>query len=178
MRTFVTPAFSTYPNCGGKVRYGHSLIAVKGLPLTLNPTGSFCGYRNIQMLISYIIASQSTGAQLFGESFPTIFQIQDLIENAWDDGFNSQGRSETGGVKGTRKYIGTPEVRLHVNISTRSGLLTSFRLKLCFLVFRYRQYPILHLESSRLDTYEALGAQYRPLGVKMARRRETSCCTP
>lgn len=62
------------------------------------------------MLISYIIDSESTGFQLFGDSFPTILQIQDLVEAAWDAGFNSQGRSETGGIKGTRKYIGTPEV--------------------------------------------------------------------
>jgi hypothetical protein len=72
--------------------------------------GSFCGYRNIQMLISYIIIAQAAGSELFGETFPTIFQIQDLIENAWDSGFNAQGRQETGGIKGTRKYIGTPEV--------------------------------------------------------------------
>jgi hypothetical protein len=72
--------------------------------------GSFCGYRNIQMLISYIIIAEAAGSDLFGETFPTIFQIQDLIENAWDSGFNAQGRQETGGIKGTRKYIGTPEV--------------------------------------------------------------------
>jgi hypothetical protein len=47
---------------------------------------------------------------MFGPKFPSIFQIQDLIENAWDNGFNAQGRVETGGIRGTRKYIGTPEV--------------------------------------------------------------------
>jgi hypothetical protein len=62
------------------------------------------------MLISYIIIAEAAGSDLFGETFPTIFQIQDLIENAWDSGFNAQGRQETGGIKGTRKYIGTPEV--------------------------------------------------------------------
>ncbi|KAK7403959.1 hypothetical protein QQX98_010290 [Neonectria punicea] len=73
--------------------------------------GGFCGYRNIQMLVSHIIGARSTGAELFGPTFPTIFEIQDLIENAWDNGFNAQGRVETGGVKGTRKYIGTPEAQ-------------------------------------------------------------------
>ena len=73
--------------------------------------GSFCGYRNIQMMVSYIIHAKATGWELFGDTFPTIFQIQDLIENAWDLGHNPQGRAETGGIKGTRKFIGTPEAR-------------------------------------------------------------------
>lgn len=77
----------------------------------LRGEGSFCGYRNIQMLISYIIASGIPGAQRFGDSFPNIFQIQDLIEDAWDSGYNAQGRVETGGIRGTRKYIGTPEAQ-------------------------------------------------------------------
>lgn len=72
--------------------------------------GSFCGYRNIQMLISHIIGAQKRGHEAFGETFPSIFEIQDLIENAWDMGLHAQGRIETGGVRGTRKYIGTPEV--------------------------------------------------------------------
>ena len=33
-----------------------------------------------------------------------------MIERAWDMGFNVNGRIETGGICGTRKYIGTPEV--------------------------------------------------------------------
>ena len=32
------------------------------------------------------------------------------LQNAWDLGINAQGRLETGGIRGTRKYIGTPEV--------------------------------------------------------------------
>nr|RBQ85757.1 hypothetical protein FVER53263_07786 [Fusarium verticillioides] len=73
--------------------------------------GGFCGYRNIQMLTSNIIAASREGSNHFGRTFPTIFQIQDLIENAWDMGINAQGRAETGGIKGTRKYIGTPEAQ-------------------------------------------------------------------
>ncbi|KAF5026022.1 hypothetical protein F66182_1877 [Fusarium sp. NRRL 66182] len=63
------------------------------------------------MLISNIIAARTPGSHHFGRIFPSIFQIQDLIENAWDMGINAQGRTETGGVKGTRKYIGTPEAQ-------------------------------------------------------------------
>lgn len=63
----------------------------------------FCGYRNIQMMCSALnhpSLSSRTG----------IFELQDLIENAWDGGLNSHGRVQTGGIRGTRKHIGTSEV--------------------------------------------------------------------
>ncbi|KAL2266529.1 hypothetical protein VTJ83DRAFT_5881 [Remersonia thermophila] len=72
--------------------------------------GGFCGYRNIQMMCSYILGSKSKGHEnLQKDNTPSIFEIQDWIETAWDNGINSEGRIETGGIKGTRKYIGTPE---------------------------------------------------------------------
>ncbi|KAL2197569.1 peptidase family C78-domain-containing protein [Corynascus similis CBS 632.67] len=75
----------------------------------LKREGGFCGYRNIQMMISYIIETKSKGHEHFSGTIPSIFQIQEWIEEAWDSGINSQARLETGGIKGTRKYIGTPE---------------------------------------------------------------------
>ncbi|KPM33899.1 hypothetical protein AK830_g12673 [Neonectria ditissima] len=103
--------------------------------------GGFCGYRNIQMLVSHIIGARSTGAELFGATFPTIFEIQDLIENAWDNGFNAQGRVETGGVKGTRKYIGTPEVIIRVQLlpALSSTTLTANRPKRSSVVCQYHK---------------------------------------
>jgi hypothetical protein len=74
--------------------------------------GGFCGYRNIQMLVSYLKKSQSPGHEHFVNGVPSILELQDKIELAWDMGFNSTGRTETGGIRGTRKFIGTPEVRL------------------------------------------------------------------
>ena len=62
------------------------------------------------MLSSYINGVESQGYQCFDGKVPTIFEIQDYIEYAWDLGINSQGRIETGGIRGTRKYIGTPDV--------------------------------------------------------------------
>ncbi len=62
------------------------------------------------MLSSYIIGTESNGSERFGGIIPTIFQIQEFVERAWDLGINKQGRLETGGIRGTRKYIGTPEV--------------------------------------------------------------------
>lgn len=77
----------------------------------LKNEGGFCGYRNIQMLSSYIIGAGADGAAHFNGTVPSIFQIQEYIETAWDHGINKQGRVETGGVRGTRKYIGTPEAQ-------------------------------------------------------------------
>lgn len=76
----------------------------------LEGEGSFCGYRNIQMLASCVVRSGPAGARLFGGQVPDIFALQDLIEDAWDRGINAKGRIETGGIRGTRKFIGTPEV--------------------------------------------------------------------
>ncbi|KAI0810736.1 peptidase family C78-domain-containing protein [Xylaria sp. FL0064] len=77
----------------------------------LRGEGGFCGYRNIQMLSSYIVGARVDGAEVLGDKIPSIFRIQDYIENAWDTGINASGRIETGGVRGTRKYIGTPEAQ-------------------------------------------------------------------
>jgi len=57
----------------------------------------FCGYRNIQML-------------LLREQY-SILELQDMIESAWDKGYNSHGRIETGGIRDTRKHIGTLEAQ-------------------------------------------------------------------
>nr|ANM86720.1 hypothetical protein [Cladonia uncialis subsp. uncialis]AUW30984.1 hypothetical protein [Cladonia uncialis subsp. uncialis] len=73
--------------------------------------GGFCGYRNIQMMISYIRDARSEGYRLFHGRLPSVIQLQDMIEDAWERGFNSMGKVETGGIRGTRKYIGTPEAQ-------------------------------------------------------------------
>lgn len=86
----------------------------------LRREGGFCGYRNIQMMCSYILGTHFEGSHNdFGGKIPSIFDIQEFIEAAWDRGINKQGRVETGGVRGTRKYIGTPEAQamlLHLNV--------------------------------------------------------------
>ncbi|KAL8914100.1 MAG: hypothetical protein Q9171_001216 [Xanthocarpia ochracea] len=72
--------------------------------------GGFCGYRNIQMMVSYIQAAQIRGHKFFPDRLPSVLDLQELIESAWDRGINTAGKVETGGIRGTRKYIGTPEV--------------------------------------------------------------------
>lgn len=66
----------------------------------------------MQMLFSYVIGVSELGTEWYGKAIPSIFEIQDYIEEAWDRGYNPKGRAETGGIKDTRKYIGTPEVCL------------------------------------------------------------------
>jgi hypothetical protein len=61
-------------------------------------------------LCSYIIGVRSQGYDRLSGNIPTIFEIQNYIEEAWDFGINAVGRDETGGIRGTRKYIGTPDV--------------------------------------------------------------------
>ncbi|OCL03843.1 DUF1671-domain-containing protein [Glonium stellatum] len=73
--------------------------------------GGFCGYRNIQMLISYIQGARAQGHDEFPGRTPGILKLQDLIESAWDKGINEIGRQQTGGIRDTRKYIGTPEAQ-------------------------------------------------------------------
>ncbi|KAH8821704.1 peptidase family C78-domain-containing protein [Xylogone sp. PMI_703] len=77
----------------------------------LRREGGFCGYRNIQMLTSHIIGVGAQGHEYFNGKIPTILDIQKAIEHAWDLGINTQGRIETGGILGTRKYIGTPDAQ-------------------------------------------------------------------
>lgn len=71
-----------------------------------NEGGHFCGYRNIQML--WLSLPQEFKKQLApGKS--SIPEIQHMIEQAWDAGINAHGRVQTGGIKNTRKHIGTSE---------------------------------------------------------------------
>ena len=76
----------------------------------LSREGGFCGYRNIQMLISYIQAAYPPASHPFAGRMPSILALQDMIEAGWDKGINASARTETGGIRGTRKYIGTSEV--------------------------------------------------------------------
>ncbi|RYO98481.1 hypothetical protein DL764_007077 [Monosporascus ibericus] len=65
----------------------------------LRREGGFCGYRNIQMLASYIVGTDGPGAAQFRGKIPSIFRIQDYIENAWDRGINAHGSCEVQAFK-------------------------------------------------------------------------------
>lgn len=66
----------------------------------------FCGYRNIQM----ILAAQDHKSNGTNAEISTISDLQAMIEEAWKAGYNPHGMTQTGGIRGTRKHIGTSEV--------------------------------------------------------------------
>ncbi|KIW09266.1 hypothetical protein, variant [Verruconis gallopava] len=70
----------------------------------------FCGFHNTQMVISYIQNSKHPAHTLFPGFIPGILDIQDWIETAWSEGINEHAKEEFGGLRGTRKWIGTLEV--------------------------------------------------------------------
>lgn len=70
----------------------------------------FCGYRNIQMLLCGVDAKSTRSDLVTSQGRHTVLQLQALIEDAWAAGFNSDGLIETGGIRDTRKHIGTAEV--------------------------------------------------------------------
>ncbi|KAI7111939.1 hypothetical protein KC343_g20781, partial [Hortaea werneckii] len=73
--------------------------------------GNFCGYWSMQMVLSYLQAkgSRESGGARARTTLPNVLEMQETIEQAWANGIASHGRIETGGVKGTRKWIGTSE---------------------------------------------------------------------
>ncbi|KAI0897942.1 DUF1671-domain-containing protein [Annulohypoxylon nitens] len=105
----IIPVLAQYIQMSTKTQYAYLCNPATLHISKLRREGGFCGYRNIQMLVSYIVATGANGATAFGYEIPTIFQIQDMIENAWDRGIHTDGRIELGVLRRTRKYIGTPE---------------------------------------------------------------------
>lgn len=82
---------------------------------------NFCGYHNIQMQISCIRYMQEAHCTAFDHGVPSILCLQDLIEAAWDEGINAHGRVQTGGIRNTRKHIGTSEAQA---LFTSLGIMT------------------------------------------------------
>ncbi|KAF9389933.1 hypothetical protein CPB97_010343 [Podila verticillata] len=82
-----------------------------------------CGYRNIQMMLSYVVQQQCLSQSCANSpsantristndppTIPTIPQIQQQLEFAWSLGFDPVGAQQLGHkVEGTKKWIGTTE---------------------------------------------------------------------
>ncbi|EMC97024.1 hypothetical protein BAUCODRAFT_435816 [Baudoinia panamericana UAMH 10762] len=79
--------------------------------------GNFCGYWSIQVLLTHLLLTRK--AVFDAPRVPNVLQIQDRIEQAWDAGVCAYGRTETGGIRGTRKWIGTAEA---VSFFTQMGV--------------------------------------------------------
>ncbi|KAF9104883.1 hypothetical protein BGX29_001083 [Mortierella sp. GBA35] len=71
-----------------------------------------CGYRNIQMMLSYVIGQtgNSTTTSSTTSTVPTIPELQRQLEYAWANGFDAPGAAQLNHkVEGTKKWIGTTE---------------------------------------------------------------------
>lgn len=76
-----------------------------------NRERGFCGYRSIAMMLSYLHGcSTAPKRPEYVSQLPNIIELQDMVENAWSQGINGHSKLETGGIRGTRKFIGTSEV--------------------------------------------------------------------
>lgn len=72
-----------------------------------------CGYRNLQMLLSALVKIDSYKTTILKvlTDVPSIPKIQQLIEDAWQEGYDQQGASQLGNkLSGTSKWIGATEI--------------------------------------------------------------------
>ena len=76
--------------------------------------GYGCGYRNVQMLLSSMREDEKLVDKLFNKGvkkMPSIKKIQQLIERAWELGFDLMGKAQLGGnLVNTSKWIGASDV--------------------------------------------------------------------
>lgn len=77
-------------------------------------SGYGCGYRNTQMILSSIREDPAFSDALFNnnnKNMPSITKIQQMIENAWNSGFDLDGKTQLGGsLRNTAKWIGASDV--------------------------------------------------------------------
>jgi len=86
--------------------------------------GWSCGYKNFQMLLSSLRHDPQYSTHLFGQNrdIPSVSYLQNLIEKAWQSGFDSNGREQLNGrLVNSTKWIGPTEVMsclANLNIKT------------------------------------------------------------
>ncbi|CAO3623170.1 unnamed protein product [Mucor hiemalis] len=104
------------PRLEPNFKKGDTQLAYLCSPLTDHFSTGFmdlgwgCGYRNCQMLMSFLERFQQDGEPLL-KNVLDISGIQLVIEKAWKEGFDSLGAAQLEyNVYKTRKWIGTTEV--------------------------------------------------------------------
>lgn len=96
----------------GVVR-AHLCTTVDHYAASYGDKGWGCGYRNFQMLLSSLVTEEMYCKILFNGKtmIPSIPKIQQLIEAAWERGFDKQGCEQLGGkVYNSTKWIGATEI--------------------------------------------------------------------
>ncbi|XP_014260932.1 zinc finger with UFM1-specific peptidase domain protein-like [Cimex lectularius] len=126
---------------------------------TYGDRGWGCGYRNTQMMLSSLVHHTGYNEQLYKQwmlgsriggsalelpsrsAMPSISRLQQHIEWAWSQGFDTQGADQLGGkLVNTRKWIGATEV---------VTILSSLRIR-CQLVDFHRP---THVSGSHPDLF-------------------------
>lgn len=86
-----------------------------------------CGYRNFQMMLSCLANQSQYAEKIFRDgrySIPSVPKVQQMIELAWNKGFDPDGcRQLQGQVVNTQKWIGATEI-----VATLSSLGIRCRL--------------------------------------------------
>ncbi|KAG9493393.1 hypothetical protein GDO78_001352 [Eleutherodactylus coqui] len=120
--------YQYYNTAGPEVRRVWLCSPLNHFSSSAGDTGWGCGFRNFQMLFSSILLSDAYKDFLQDYRYiPCIPKIQELIEDAWKEGFDPHGASHFNGkLQGTRAWIGACEIFC---------LLTSLRLKCQVLDF-------------------------------------------
>jgi hypothetical protein len=80
---------------------------------SLGDAGWGCGYRNFQMICSYLLENSYFTKQLFGgiDSICTVPEIQTWMEKCWSAGFDREGRKIFNGkLTNTKGMLGTTDV--------------------------------------------------------------------
>uniref|UniRef100_A0A0A9WT43 Zinc finger-containing ubiquitin peptidase 1 n=4 Tax=Lygus hesperus TaxID=30085 RepID=A0A0A9WT43_LYGHE len=125
---------------------------------TYGDRGWGCGYRNTQMMLSSLVHHTGYNEQLYKlwmlggrnlgnelpsrSTMPSISRLQQHIEWAWSQGFDTQGAEQLGGqLVNTRKWIGATEV---------VTILSSLRIR-CQLVDFHRP---THVNGSHPDLFK------------------------
>lgn len=79
-----------------------------------------CGYRNLQMMLSSLLQNTAYNEALYSawgsngparSAMPSISRLQKMVEAAWAQGFDVQGKEQLGcKLYNTRKWIGATEI--------------------------------------------------------------------
>jgi len=94
---------------------------VDHLSSTYGDKGWGCGFRNLQMMLSYLLSRTQyresivdrvfKNKNLEGAGVPSIPRLQEVLEAAWQEGFDTAGCEQLGGkIVNTRKWIGATEI--------------------------------------------------------------------
>ncbi|XP_076467361.1 uncharacterized protein LOC143298355 isoform X2 [Babylonia areolata] len=121
--------------CPRTVTRVHLCAATHHFSASYGDRGWGCGYRNLQMLLSSLMNDPTYLQVLFNgrAKIPSIQKLQQLMEAAWQKGFDPQGCQQLGGaLVNTRKWIGATEI---------VAMLSSLRIKCELLDFVHPSGP-------------------------------------